>query len=296
MTKVRVAAARYAIEGAPSFDAFAHRLREEIRRVAHHDARFIVLPEYLPLALRASLAPSVQHDLARTLAALQVYRDEYLELARDLADESGAWIVAGTFLERVPSGLFRNRAWIASPEGGLAYQDKLTLTRIERRTGLLEPGDALRVFESPLGRFAVNVCYDVEFPLYARAQAEAGAQLLLVPSSTETQAGASRVRVGARARALEQHLFVACSVTAGSFSLGLGAGTHAGAAGIYGPIDHGLSDDGVFAETIDGWALAELELGERAIDDRRAHVANYEDWDAQLRPSVREASVLRVGD
>src|SRR3546814_12399027 len=54
-----------------------------------------------------------------------------------------------------------------------------------------------------------------EFPLPVRAQREAGARLLLVPSCTDTQAGATRVRGGCMARALENRLFVAQAVKIG---------------------------------------------------------------------------------
>src|SRR3546814_2366020 len=76
-----------------------------------------------------------------------------------------------------------------------------------------------------------------EFPLPVRAQREAGARLLLVPSCTDTQAGATRVRVGCMARALENRLFVAQAVTTGAADWSPALDTNTGEATIYAPID-----------------------------------------------------------
>ncbi|MCU7372935.1 hypothetical protein PEC18_19285 [Paucibacter sp. O1-1] len=91
------------------------------------------------------------------------------------------------------------------PDGQRFTQDKLTLTGFERACGVIEAGDALHVFDTAHGRIGVAICYDSEFPLYARALREAGVRLL-VPSCTDTPAGATRVRVGCQARALENQL------------------------------------------------------------------------------------------
>lgn len=77
------------------------------------------------------------------------------------------------------------------------WQDKLQLTGFEKKTGVIDAGDALKVFDIDGLRVGVAICYDSEFPLPVRAQYEAGARLRVVPSCTDTAAGATRVRVGA---------------------------------------------------------------------------------------------------
>jgi hypothetical protein len=64
-------------------------------------------------------------------------------------------------------------------------------------------------------RVGIAVCYDIQFPLPVRAQCEAGARVLLVPSCTDTDADANRVRVGCLARALENRCFVAAAFPTG---------------------------------------------------------------------------------
>ena len=81
-------------------------------------------------------------------------------------------------------------AHLFAPHDAIATQDKLALTGFEHEVGSIVPGDALEVFElAPGRRVAISVCYDIEFPLPVRAQVEAGARLVVVPSCTDTPAG-----------------------------------------------------------------------------------------------------------
>src|SRR5690606_15257986 len=125
-----------------------------------------------------------------------------------LARELGMSIQAGTFLTATGEGRYRNRAWWYAPDGRRVFQDKLQLTGFEKQLGIIDGGDALKVFDAAPGvRAGISVCYDCEFPLPVRAQYEAGARLLLVPSCTDTDAGANRVGTGCLARALENRFF-----------------------------------------------------------------------------------------
>ncbi len=289
--KIRVASAQYAIGEPADFDEFAQRVAAQVALAAARGAQVAVLPEYLALEAAAAFSAEVRSHLLHSLDALQAVRDDYLALARELARRNALILVAGTFLERRAEGRFRNRAWIVTPDGRVAHQDKLTLTAFERATGCIEAGDELKVFDSDLGRVAINICYDVEFPLYARAQSLAGARVLLVPSCTDTAAGAQRVRLGCRARALENPLYVACAVTHGDAPWSPALDTNTGVAGIYTPIDRGFPERGIAAQALDGWAVADLDLAAFGTNASQAQVAIARDWPAQLRPGLRQARV-----
>ncbi len=292
--KIKLAAACHGIGEPEDFAAFAEGIAEQVATAAAQGAQVVVLPEYLALEIAAIFPAEIRGDLLRSLDALQALHEDYLALARELARRHALLLLAGTFLLRMDCGRYRNRAYLAAPDGRIVYQDKLTLTGYERAAGVLEVGDELKVFECDLGRLAVNICYDAEFPLYARAQAEAGAQLLLVPSCTDTEAGAQRVRLGCRARALENPLYVACAVTAGQAPWSPALDSNTGAAGIYAPIDRGFPDDGVIAQAQAGWAIAEVDLGAFAANAGHAQVSIASDWPAQLRPQVQRARVERL--
>lgn len=292
--KLRVAAAQYAIGEPRDFDAFAARVAAQVALAASRGAQVAVLPEYLALEAAAMFDAATRGDFVRSLAALQAHHAAFLSLARELARTHALHLVAGSFLLDVGGGRYRNRSYLVSPDGDTVHQDKLTLTGFERDAGVIEPGDELNVFDTALGRVAIDLCYDIEFPLYAHAQAEAGARLLLVPSCTDTAAGANRVLVGCRARALENPLYVACAVTAGEAPWSPALDSNTGSAGIYAPIDRGFPDDGIVAQAVDGWAIADLDLDAFDANAQRAQVANASDWPAQQRPGVVRACVRRL--
>src|SRR5690606_25309346 len=213
--RVKVAACKYRIGAPADFAAFADRQRRLLEAAAAQGAQFAVLPEYLSLELAATFGPDVAGDLQASLRAIQSLRGEWIALFTGLARGTGMLIAAGTFLLDDGHGGYVNRCDLFSPGGVHGWQDKLQLTGFEKSAGTIRPGGALRVFAHGGIRFGVSVCYDSEFPLPVRAQYEAGARLLLVPSCTDTGAGATRVRVGCLARALENRFFVAQAVTAG---------------------------------------------------------------------------------
>ncbi|MCA0298056.1 MAG: carbon-nitrogen hydrolase family protein [Proteobacteria bacterium] len=290
---MKVAVAKYPIQAPADFAAFAERQAAVLGAAAAQGARVAVLPEYLSLELAATLDPGTQADLHASLAAIQRHRDDWLALYARLAASLDMYVVAGTFLLAQGDSRYRNRCDVFAPQGAHLWQDKLQLTGFEKGLGVIEGGDALKVFDLDGVRTGVAVCYDSEFPLPVRAQAEAGARLLLVPSCTDTEAGATRVRVGCLARALENRLFVAQSVTAGEAPWSPALDINTGEAAVFAPMDRGFPADGVVAQTADDqvWAIAELDLD--ALDRSRvdAQVANDRDWMGQLKPALARAKL-----
>lgn len=296
---MKVAAARYAIGMPSGFDAFAERQALLVADAVAQGARVLVLPEYLSLELAATLDPAIRGDLHASLAALQRHHSDWLVLFAGLARTHDATIVAGSFLLDSGGGRYRNRAYVFAPDGRHDFQDKLQLTGFEKQAGVIERGDALKVFEHDGLRFGVAVCYDVEFPVSVRAQCEAGARLVLVPSCTDTEAGATRVRVGCLARALENRCFVAQSVTAGEAPWSPALDANTGEAALYAPMDVGLPADGVLAQTAGeqvagdtAWAIAQLDLDALEASRARAQVANDRDWAGQHAPGLARARVV----
>lgn len=295
--KLTVATTRYPIGEPADFDTFAACVEAAVGEAAASGAQLVVLPEYLPLEAAAGFAPEVRADLRRSLAALQALHAPWIELTRGLAQRHGIHLLAGTFLLDVGNGRYRNRATLISPEGRMAHQDKLTLTGYERGAGVIEAGEVLHAFDTELGRLGILTCYDIEFPLYARALVEAGARLILVPSCTDTEAGATRVGIGCQARAMEGGVYVVRAVTAGTAAWSPVLDTNTGEAAIYTPIDRGFPADGVLARSGDTAhrVLAELDLDLLETARRDAQVAIAHDWPAQYRPGVVTAQVARFG-
>ncbi|SDQ53887.1 Predicted amidohydrolase [Pseudoxanthomonas sp. CF385] len=290
---MKVAVAKYPIQAPVDFAAFAQRQAAVLGDAVAQGARIAVLPEYLSLELAATFDAATQGDLHASLAAIQSHRDAWLALYAGLAKALDLHIVAGTFLLAQANGRYRNRCDVFTPQGGHLWQDKLQLTGFEKGLSVIDGGDALTVFDLGGVRTGVAVCYDSEFPLPVRAQAEAGARLLLVPSCTDTDAGATRVRVGCLARALENRVFVAQSVTAGEAAWSPALDINTGEAAIFAPMDRGLPADGVVVQTSGNqvWALADLDLEALERSRHDAQVANDRDWAGQLKPAITRARV-----
>lgn len=291
--KLKVATAKWPVGQPRDFAAFAAHVRGHVNTAASAGAQLAVLPEYLSLELAATFDDSISGDLHASLVAIQRYRDDWLALFATLARDTGMTVVAGTFLLDVGRGRYRNRADLFMPDGRHHWQDKLQLTGFEKNTGVIEPGDALKVFDLGGVRAGIAICYDSEFPLPVRAQCEAGARLLLVPSCTDTDAGATRVRVGCLARALENRCFVVQSVTAGEAAWSPALDANTGEATVYAPMDTGLPADGIVARTRGEsvWACADLDLAALEASRAQAQVAVDRDWPGQSRPGIVAARV-----
>lgn len=290
---MKVAVAKYPIGAPADFAAFADKQAALLGEAAQAGAQLAVLPEYLSLELAATFGAEVSARLPASLAAIQALHAPYLALFADLARRHRLHVVAGSFLLDVGQGRYRNRAYWFTPEGGQGWQDKLQLTGFEKATGLIDGGEVLKVFEAEGVRAGVAVCYDSEFPLPVRAQYEAGARLLVVPSCTDTEAGATRVRVGCLARALENRIFVAQSVTAGVAEWSPALDVNTGEATLYAPMDAGFPADGIVAQTRGEqvWAIAELDFAAFEASRANAQVANDRDWRGQLAPALVRAEL-----
>ncbi|RTR05964.1 carbon-nitrogen hydrolase family protein [Halomonas nitroreducens] len=289
---VTVATAQYPIEAFDDLDGFRAKASRWVQDAASRGAELLVFPEYGAMELASLLPEGERGDLATQLHGLQPLREAFVATWRSLAVEHGVTLLAPSLPWRRGDGRFVNRAWLFGPEGRAGHQDKQVMTRFENDDWGVVAGHGLKVFDTPVGRLGVLVCYDSEFPLLARALVEAGAELLLVPSCTDTQAGYQRVRLSAQARAIEQQVAVVHSPTVGEARWSPAVDINIGRAGIYTPCDHGFPPDGVLTiagDATPGWQLARLDLSR--INALRAHgqVNNHADWSHQadrLAPGI----------
>ena len=257
---------------------------------------FIFRPERRGLNDQIKLPP-LKGQLHQELAAIQCWHEDWLALHARLAREQAVHLLAGSFPLRLAEGGYRNRAHLFAPNGKRGWQDKWTMTRFEAEHWGISAGDALKVFDTALGRVAINICYDVEFPLLARAQVEAGAQIILAPSCTDTAAGYWRVRVGAQARALENQCVVVQAPLVGEAPWSAAVDVNVGAAGVYTPPDRGLPDDGVLARgewNLPQWVYADVEPARLAAVRADGQVFNHRDWARQ--PGLGARPLVAVED
>lgn len=276
---IRLGLLQYPIERPVSVAAFAAKLDHWLDQ-ARGQADLALLPEYACVELGAALAGLATPDAAAEIAATAAHAAEILAAMRQAAMRAGLWLLPGTLPVREGAKLV-NVAPLIAPDGRMATQQKRILTRYDGEQWGLSPGAPPRVFDTPWGRLGISICYDVEFPKHARAQAEQGAWLILVPACTDSAHGFARVRIGAAARALESQCYVALAPTIGLAPWSAGLDENHGQALVLAPPDRGFPADGVIAAgAMDspGWVFASLDPA--LLDHVREHgaVRNHRDF------------------
>lgn len=282
---LKIASAQYNISFLENWSDFETKTRRWVQEAVDNKANILLFPEYACMELASLFPQEVYSSLSGQLEALQTLLADYLHLFRTLAIEHRVYIQAGTFPVRHDNGEFHNHAYFFTPEGNVDFQEKLTMTRFENEQWHISRGLDIKVFDTAFGKVAINICYDSEFPLYARQQAERGATLILVPSCTDTEAGYYRVRIGCQARALENQCYVVQASLVGNAEWSEAVDVNCGAAGIYTPVDRGFPSNGILAigeYNQTQWVYAELDLTAVGTVRQQGQVFNYRDWPKQL--------------
>ena len=201
----------------------------------------------------------------------------------ELARRHGVHILAASGPSARAGGRYVNAARLFAPVGQDRRPGEADHDAVRARLGHLGRHRP-RVFETALGRIGVAICYDSEFPLLVRAQAEAGAEIVLIPSCTEFVSGYHRVRTAALARALENTCVTVLSPTVGDAPWSPAIDRNAGAAGVFVPADHGFSDTGVLAEGAlnrPQWVYADVDLERLRRLKASGEMRNATDWAVQ---------------
>lgn len=292
---ITVAACQYHIDLLETWDAYAAHLTGLCEQAAAQGAQLLLLPEYAGLVLTGQLPAAERSDLQASIAGIQPLLPRWLKLCQGLARRLNIHLQPGSVAVLDDDGQYRNRAWLFGPDGCLGRQDKLTMTRFEREQWNIVPGQGLRVFDTPLGKLGILICYDNEFPMLARRLAEGGADLILAPSCTDTEAGFYRVRIGAQARALENQIAVLQSPTVGLAPWSPALDENIGRAALYVPSDYGMPATGVMAESdtlcpaASQWLITTLDLEEVRRLREQGQVLTRRDWPQQFECQLIEA-------
>ena len=276
---MRLAALAWPVEPTADIAAYAAKLDHWAGLAKQGGAELLLMPEYACVELGAALAGGAP-DAAGELSAMVAASDAILAAMRAAAMRHAIWLQPGTLPMRDNARIV-NRAPLIAPDGRLAMQEKRMMTRFEDERWGVSAGRPPQVFQTPWGLIGIAICYDAEFPKLVRAQVEAGAWLILVPTCTDTLHGFNRVRIAARARAMENQCFVAVAPTVGGFAASVALDENHGAAGVFGPVDHGFAADGVVAEAaLDAPGLVFATLDPARLEQVRTEgaVRNHRDW------------------
>jgi len=259
--RIRVATLQYHIRQVETFDQFAAQVRGLVETAADYKCKLVLFPEYFTLQLLT--LGDVRADIRQQVRRLAGFVDRYVELFRELSAKHRLYICAGTIPVAEGEEIY-NESFFFGPDGSHQVQAKLHMTRFEAEEWIVKPRNRLKLFDTQLGKIAIAICYDVQFPEIARAAARRGAKILLVPSCTDDRQGMLRVRYCAQARAIENQMYVITSHTVGSLPMVPAVSLNYGQAAILTPSDFPFARDGILAEGIpnqETMVIAELEMG-----------------------------------
>lgn len=293
---LHVAAAQYPIGQPKSLAEWEDKIAVWVKSGAATGAELLVFPEYAAIEQAACFGPEIYGDLTITLTKVADLAASRVALHTDLAKRHNVHILVGSGPVSTSDGAFVNAAQLVTAEGKTGVQEKMIMTPFEHGWGI-SAGQSVRVFETRIGTFGIAICYDSEFPLLVRAMAEAGADVVLVPSCTELISGYHRVRTGSMARALENTIATVQSPTVGDAPWSPAVDYNKGAAGIYVPSEHGVSDDGVLAcgkLNAAEWVSAKIDLARLRHVRETGEMRNYADWSNQPGSPMSAVKVERV--
>jgi predicted amidohydrolase len=247
MDRIRVGSLQYFIRPVQTYEQFRDQVEALVATAADYRCHLVVFPEYFTVQLLT--LGNIRRPIEIQIRDLAAQVPRFVEMMSGLAREHGIYIVAWTIpVTGASDDVVHNQSYVFNPRGDYAVQSKLHMTRFESEEWHVSPGSTLRVFDTDLGRMAVTICYDVEFPEIARAAAKQGAHILVVPSCTDDRQGFLRVRYCAQARAIENQMYVIQSSTVGSLPMVPAVHLNYGQAAVLTPSDYPFSRDGILAE------------------------------------------------
>ncbi|WP_373636833.1 carbon-nitrogen hydrolase family protein [Yoonia sp. BS5-3] len=256
----------------------AANLRQTEARIAEAaalGAGFVLTPE---------VTNCISQDRAHQSSVLQLEPDDLtLAALRAAAVRHDVWLSLGSLAVKTDDrhGRFANRSFLIDPKGRIvARYDKIHMfdvavseTETYRESAGYRPGHSAVVAETPFANIGLSICYDLRFAYLYRALAQAGAQILLVPSAFSPVTGAAHWEPLLRARAIETGCYVFAAAQ---------TGTHATTAGkprkTYGhsmavsPWGEVLLD----METDEGVALVDFDPNEVAQSRKRIAALSHD--------------------
>jgi predicted amidohydrolase len=201
----------------PNLETIAPMVREARDR----GADLITLPENVALFEPRSAKLLAKAERQENHSALAAFRD--------LARETGAWILVGSLAVKLDSNdKVANRSFLLDAVGNIvASYDKIHMFDVQlpsgetyRESATFKPGETAVVAPTPWGQLGMSVCYDVRFAALYRALAQAGSSILTVPAAFTRTTGKAHWHILLRARAIETGCFVVAAAQCGTHAEG----------------------------------------------------------------------------
>ncbi len=179
-----------------------HLVDEAVRQ----GAQVVVLPEYFPIIGAA--------DADRVRARESFGQGPVQDWLAATAVRHGLWIFAGSIplTASVPDKM-RNSSLVFNPQGEcVARYDKIHLFGFRKgdesydESAFIEAGDTPVAVDTPFGRIALSICYDLRFPELYRSLGPV--DLILMPAAFTETTGRAHWEILLRARAIENQCYL----------------------------------------------------------------------------------------
>ena len=166
-------------------------------------------------------------DRDRARAAVHIVpeaENPVLRAAREAASQHGVWVALGSIAVMGGAGRWANRSLLIGPAGALAARyDKIHMFDVDlasgeswRESNAFEPGaEVVTVDDTPLGRLALTVCYDIRFPALFEALGRRSCDAIAIPAAFTVPTGRAHWHLLQRARAVEASAWVIAAAQVG---------------------------------------------------------------------------------
>ncbi len=131
-----------------------------------------------------------------------------------IAKKKNAWILIGSTAVKEKNKLF-NRSILLNNLGEVViYYDKINLFKAKLReyfineNNIFEKGSIGKIKDTPWGKVALCICYDLRFPNLFRSYAQKGARIIFVPSAFTVTTGKDHWEPLLKARAIENGVWI----------------------------------------------------------------------------------------
>ena len=202
MTAPAFTAACVQVSAGPEFGPNLEAAGTLVRRARDAGADFIALPENVSLIVQGR-----EKVLARVRPESEHPGVPYF---KDLARETGAWLLVGSLGIALDDGRVANRSFLIDAGGNIqARYDKIHMFDVDlpggesyRESATFRPGERAVVAETPWGGLGLTICYDLRFAHLFRALAKYGSGIITVPAAFTVPTGRAHWHTLLRARSI----------------------------------------------------------------------------------------------
>ncbi len=275
-TSARIGCVQWQMREMKSVEELLQQAEYFIDALSDYRCDIALFPEFF----NAPLMGLAQHDSSvDAIRFLAGFTDQIRDELSKLAVSYNINIVAGS-MPLIEENELYNVAFMCHRNGSIEAQYKIHPTPHEKKDWIMQGGDALRLFNTDIGRVGILICYDVEFPELARLLNEKEMQILLVPFWTDTKNGYLRVRRCAQARAIENECYVAIAGSIGNLPKVDSVDIQYGQTAVFSPSDFAFPHDAIMAETTPNTEMTlivDVDLDKLQALQNEGSVRNYLD-------------------